>query len=61
MASRSSILLRASYNHSFWEFPKLGVPFWGVPIVRTVVFWGPYWGPPILGSYLFGMCLFGRG
>ena len=31
-------------------FPKLGVPFWGVPIVRTIVFWGLYWGPPILGN-----------
>ena len=32
-------------------FPKLGVPFWGVPIVRTLVFWGLYWGPLILGNY----------
>ena len=23
----------------------------GVPIIRTIVFWGLYWGPPILGSY----------
>ena len=29
-------------------FPKLGVPFWGLPIIRTIVFWGLYWGPPIL-------------
>ena len=33
------------------EFPKLGVPFWGVPAIRTVVFWGLNWGPPILGKY----------
>ena len=23
----------------------------GVPIIRTIVFWGPYWGPLILGNY----------
>ena len=32
-------------------FPKLGVPFLGVPIIRTIVFWGLYWGPTILGNY----------
>ena len=26
---------------------KLGVPFWGVPIIRTII----YWGPLILGNY----------
>ena len=28
-------------------FLKLGVPFWGVPIIRTIVFWDFYWGPTI--------------
>ena len=28
-------------------FPKLGVPFLGVPIIRTTVYWGPFWGPLI--------------
>ena len=23
----------------------------GVPIIRTIVFWGLYWGPLILGNY----------
>ena len=23
----------------------------GVPIIRTIVYWGLYWGPPILGNY----------
>ena len=32
-------------------FPKLGVPYYWVPIIRTIVFWGLYWGPLILGSY----------
>ena len=27
--------------------PKLGVPFLGVPIIRTIVFGGLYWGPLI--------------
>ena len=26
-------------------FPKLGVPFFGVHITRTIVLWGLYWGP----------------
>ena len=38
------------YMH-IWGFPKLGVPFLGVPIIRTIVFWGLYSGPPILGNY----------
>ena len=32
-------------------FPNLAVPFWGVPIIRTIVYLAPYWGPPILGNY----------
>ena len=32
-------------------FPKLGVPFLGVPIIRNLVYWGLYWGHPILGKY----------
>ena len=28
------------------QFLKLGVPFWGPPIIRTIVYWGLYWGPP---------------
>ena len=23
-------------------FPKVGIPFWGVPIIRTIVSWGRY-------------------
>ena len=26
----------------------------GVPIIRTIVFWGLYWGPLILGNYHLG-------
>ena len=32
-----------------------GVPFLGVPIIRTVVFCGLYWGPCILGNYHIGI------
>ena len=32
--------------YAYGGFPKLGVP-----IIRTIVFWGLYWGPPILGNY----------
>ena len=35
---------------SYGGFPKLGVPFLGVPIIRTIVFWGLL----ILGSPHFG-------
>ena len=31
-------------------FPKVGVPFWGFPIIRTIVYWGLYWGTLILGN-----------
>ena len=40
---------RATYN--VWGFPKIRGIFLGVPIIRTIVFWGLYWGPPILGNY----------
>ena len=34
-----------------WGFPKIRGTFLGVPIIRTIAFWGLYWGPPILGNY----------
>ena len=37
-----------------WEFPKIGGTILGVPIIRTLVFWGLYWGSPILGKYHIG-------
>ena len=30
---------------------KLGVPFLGVPIIRTTIYLSLYWGPLILGNY----------
>ena len=35
-------------------FPKIRGTILGVPIIRTIVFWGLYWGPPILGNYQIG-------
>ena len=42
-----------------WGFPKIRGTFLGVPIIRTIVFWGLYWGPLILGNYhiLWGLCM----
>ena len=34
-------------------FPKLMVPFLGVTIRRTIVYWGLYWGTLIWGNYHF--------
>ena len=34
-----------------WGFPKIRGAILGVPVIRTIVFWGLYWGPLILGIY----------
>ena len=34
-----------------WVFPKIRGTILGVPIIRTIVFWGLYWGSLILGNY----------
>ena len=31
----------------------------GVPIIRTIIFWGLYWGTPILGNYQMTAIFFG--
>ena len=31
-------------------FPKIRGTFLGIPIIRTIVFWGLYWGTLILGN-----------
>ena len=43
--------LHRSGSDLYGGFPKLGVAFLGVPIIRTIMFGGLYWGPPILGKY----------
>ena len=32
-------------GYRVWSFPKLGVPFWGFPIIRTIVYSGLNWVP----------------
>ena len=34
-----------------WGLPKIRDTLWGVPIIRTIVYWGLYWGPLVLGNY----------
>ena len=36
---------------SIWRFPKIRGTILGVPIIRTIVYWGLYWGALVLGSY----------
>ena len=33
-----------------WGFPKISGTLLGVPIIRTIVYWGLYWGSPYLGK-----------
>ena len=42
-----------------WRFPKIRGTILGVPIIRTIVFWGLYWGPVFWEStILCGYCCF---
>ena len=34
-----------------WGFPKTRGTILGVPIIRTIVFWGLYGDPPVLENY----------
>ena len=31
-------------GHTKWGFPKIRGTFLGVPIIRTIIYWGLYWG-----------------
>ena len=35
---------------SIWVFPKNRGTFFGVPIIRTIVFWGSILGSPYFGK-----------
>ena len=39
---------------SIWGSPKVRGTFSGVPIIRTIVYWGLHWGTLILGIYHLG-------
>ena len=45
---------RSSSDVDMWVFPKIKGTFLGVPIMRTVVYWGLYWGTLILRNYHVG-------
>ena len=32
-------------DFAMWEFPKIGVPYFGVLIIRILLFRVLYWGP----------------
>ena len=36
---------------TIWGLPKIRGTLLGVPIIRTIVYWGLHWGPLILGNY----------
>ena len=38
-----------------YGFRELWVPFWGVPIIKTVILWGLYWGLPFIPEAIFAM------
>ena len=40
----------------FRGFPKLGVPFWGVPVIRAIVFWGSMLVSPYFRNLPFVGC-----
>ena len=43
--------LTAAPDSLIWGFPKIRGSMLGVPIIRTIVYWGLYWGPLVLGNY----------
>ena len=34
-----------------WEVPKIRGTILGIPIIKTIVFWGLHWDPPNDGNY----------
>ena len=51
---------RPQLETNIWGFPKIMGTFLGVPIIRTIVFWGLYCGPLILGNYYMVVSLAGE-
>ena len=53
---RQDVTITDNVCMCIWGFPEIRCTILGVPIVRTIVFWGLHWGPIILGNYhiLFG-------
>ena len=40
---------------TIWGFPKIRGTFLGVPIRRTIKYWGLYWSPLVLGNSYLGL------
>ena len=53
-ADRSCAKGETPTEYIIWRFPKIRGTFLGVPMIRTIVYWGLYWGPLILGNYHIG-------
>ena len=41
------------FLRSIWRVPKIRGTFLGVPIIRTILFWGSILGSPYLGKLPF--------
>ena len=52
--SQSRDSLKGDIKGMIWGFTKIRGTILGVPIVRTIVYWGLYWGPLIFGNYHIG-------
>ena len=39
------------HYHVMWVFPKIRGTFFGVPIIRIIIYKGLYWGLFVLGNY----------
>ena len=50
-----------AFQGGYEGFPKNRGTILGVPIIRTIVFWGLYWGSLILGNYRIGLYGFKEG
>ena len=50
-------IMEKTMETTIWDLLKIRGTFLGIPIVRTIIFWGLYWGPPILGNYNIGFTL----
>ena len=42
---------RTSALESTGLFPEIRGTMLGVPVIRTIIFWGLYWGTPLQGNY----------
>ena len=56
MAAASSHCFEV-YSGLIWVVVKIRGTILGVPIIRTIVFWGLYWGPLNLGNYHIEVCI----